>query len=175
MSLSGPPESVALSTPPGRPGPAERTRLWVPPRAGRAVELNPNDADSVAYLAHALTAGGQPEKSLILLEQAMRHNPHYPVVYLSFVGQAHFIAERSAEAIAAFTRARTRSPDYPTPHVMLAVLYSESGQMEAARRELAEVLRINPDFSVEWQLQNIPYRTEDFERIATSWRKAGLT
>ena len=56
---------------------------------------------------------------------------------------------RYEEAIAAYKRALTRNPNLLPAHLDLAVIYSELGREEEARAEAAEVLRINPKYSLE--------------------------
>jgi hypothetical protein len=57
----------------------------------------------------------------------------------------------------------------------LVVAYSESGQEAAARAEVAEILRISPDFSVEGARQRVPFKDpEVLERTLAALRKAGL-
>ncbi len=52
----------------------------------RAIALDPNDADSYAYHAQALTFAGRPAEALRAVEQAMRLNPRYPPWYLFELG-----------------------------------------------------------------------------------------
>jgi hypothetical protein len=52
--------------------------------------------------------------------------------------------------------------------IMMTVVYSWSGRDEEARAEAAEVLRINPNFSLEkWEKRANP-------RMVSALRKAGL-
>jgi len=61
------------------------------------------------------------------------------------------------------------------PHLNLAVIYSEMGREEEARAEAAEVLRINPNFSLEVARQVLPIKDPaDLERYLAGLRKAGL-
>ncbi|MBF8259203.1 MAG: Tetratricopeptide repeat protein, partial [Actinobacteria bacterium] len=49
------------------------------------------------------------------------------------------------------------------------------GREKEARKEAAEVLRINPKFTVESFMRNIPYKNpSDRDRTAQGLRKAGL-
>ena len=60
-------------------------------------------------------------------------------------------------------------------HANLAVVYSELGQEAQARAEVAEVLRLNPGYSLEAWRQRTPHKDPaDVERILTALRKAGL-
>jgi hypothetical protein len=58
---------------------------------------------------------------------------------------------------------------------MLAVVYSELGQAPEARAEVAEVLRLNPNFSLEVHKQRMPIKGPAvLERHIAALRKAGL-
>ena len=58
----------------------------------------------------------------------------------------------------------------------MAVIYSELGREEEARTEVAEVLRINPNFSLKVFKQRLPYKDPaEVERYVAALRKAGLT
>jgi hypothetical protein len=66
-------------------------------------------------------------------------------------------------------------PKLQFPHVMLAYAYSQSGQLEEARREAAEVLRINPGFTIEsWKSLEAFKYPKDIEHRLDGLRKAGL-
>jgi len=82
---------------------------------------------------------------------------------------------RYEEAIAAFKSALTRNPALLPAHVNLAVIYSELGREEEARAEAAEVLRLNPKYSLEVWRQINPYKDPaEVERVVAALRKAGL-
>jgi adenylate cyclase len=60
-------------------------------------------------------------------------------------------------------------------HLTLAVVYSELGREGDARAEAAEVLRLNPNFSLEIHKQRIPIKDPTvLERHLVALRKAGL-
>jgi len=56
---------------------------------------------------------------------------------------------RFQESISAFKKAIQRAPDNILPHIGLAATYSMMGREKEAGAEAAEVLRINPKFSVD--------------------------
>jgi len=58
---------------------------------------------------------------------------------------------------------------------MLAVVYSELGQATESQKEAAEVLRLNPKFSLEVLKQRSPTKDPTMlERSIAALRKAGL-
>jgi len=65
-------------------------------------------------------------------------------------------------------------PDTFGPHVGLAVNYIFLGRENEARAEAAEVLRINPKFSMEQYGKNIPVSPAFKDRWTKALLKAGL-
>jgi len=59
-------------------------------------------------------------------------------------------------------------------HVELAASYIYLGRENEARAEAAEVLRIDPEFSVERFLKGHPRDQSEKDRIAENLRKAAL-
>jgi len=82
---------------------------------------------------------------------------------------------RHEEAIAILKKAIARNPNYLIAHLNLVLAYSRAGQEEEARAEAAEVLQLNPNFSLETISQTIPQKDPAvLERALDAWRKAGL-
>ncbi len=141
----------------------------------RAIALDANFAEAYTWLGDILKFAGRPEEALGLIEKAMRLNPHYPPFYLFFLGEAYRSTGRYEEAIAAYKKALTRNPYLLPAHQSLAGIYGELGREEEARAEVAEVLKISPNFSLErWRLIS-PYKDlAVLERMLAALRKAGL-
>ena len=69
----------------------------------------------------------------------------------------------------------SRQPNAQWPHVMLAHACAQSGQLDEARAEAAEVLRINPSFTIEGIKCLTVYKDpKDAEHRLDGLRKAGL-
>ena len=61
------------------------------------------------------------------------------------------------------------------PHLILAALYSEVDKEAEAQAEAAEVLRLNPQFSLEVHKERAPIKDPAvLERHIAALRKAGL-
>jgi len=97
------------------------------------------------------------------------------LVALADVGAAYAVAGHYEEARAPLQRYLSRYPNFLPAHLMLAAVYSELGQAAEARAEAAEVLRINPKFSLEVHRQRMPIKDPAvLERHLADLRKAGL-
>ena len=74
-----------------------------------------------------------------------------------------------------FRECALRSPNQQWPHLALASAYAQLGQLEEARAEAAEVLRINPGFTIESYKRLVVYKDpKDTEHRLDGLRKAGL-
>ncbi len=105
----------------------------------------------------------------------MRLNPRPPVWYASYLATAYRLAGRTEEAITTFKGVTARTPKYLPPHLHLAAIYSELGREEEARAEVAEILTLNPNFSLEGVKQRWPFKDSALlERYLAALRKAGL-
>ena len=141
----------------------------------QAMALNPNFAESYVALGQILAHTGRPQEAIGLIETAMRLNPRYPAIYSFNLGLAYNLTGQYEEAIATLKRALNDTPFDLGIHLNLAVAYSELGREEEAQAEAAEVLRLNPQFSLEVMRQRAPYTEPAVrERLLTALRKAGL-
>ena len=90
-------------------------------------------------------------------------------------GTAYTLAGRPKEAITPLKQFLTRYPNVLRAHLTLAEAYSELGKDAEARAEVAEVLRLNPKFSLEVHKQREPIKDPAMlERHIAALRKAGL-
>jgi len=112
----------------------------------RGVELGPNSANAYDMLAQTLARSGEPAESIAPAEKAMRLDPRNRDLYLSELGYAYM--GRYDEAIPCFKKLGAHNNN-PFVHFYLAVDYFELGREQDARTEAAEILRINPQFSLQ--------------------------
>jgi TolB-like protein/Flp pilus assembly protein TadD len=141
----------------------------------RAVALAPNEAWSYASLAEVLSCIGRTENALEAAAQALRLKSIGADGHLADVGAAYAVAGRYEEAVAPLQRYLSHYPNILPAHLTLAVVYSELGQAAEARAEAAEVLRLNPNFSLDIHRQRMPIKDPAvLERHIVALRKAGL-
>jgi adenylate cyclase len=142
------------------------------PEAEKAVALNPNSADAHFYLGKVLSFDGRWEESVPEYKKAMRLNPIPPHNLLWSLGLSYAFSGQYEEAITWCEKAVRQAPDSLYARIMMTVVYSWSGQDEKARAEAAEVLRIQPKYTIKKSRYK---RKEDGERFDGALRKAGLT
>src|ERR687887_636464 len=118
---------------------------------------------------------GKSEDALQAAAQALRLKSEIADDHLGHVGTAYAVAGHYEEARAPLQRYLSRYPNILHIHLMLATVYSELGQAAEARAEAAEVLRLNPNFSLEVHKQRMPIKDPAvLERHLAALRKAGL-
>ena len=122
----------------------------------------------------SLNFAGRPVEAIPLFQKANRLNPFGPVAsYLNY-GSALWGAGRFEEAVLAYKKVIQRLPDNFLAHLGLAFTYSMMGREQEARAEAAEVLRLNPKFSVD-NVRTLAYKDQArIDRLIEALRKAGL-
>jgi TolB-like protein/class 3 adenylate cyclase/Flp pilus assembly protein TadD len=142
----------------------------------KAIALDPNSADAYAIFGgQVLVFSGKPEEGALLVEKAIRLNPIAPSYYLQMLGMAYRETGRYEESITACKKAIKRRPNNIFAHLILVAAYSMLGQEDTARATAAEVLRIDPEFSVEHFAKTRPHiDPANTARFAEALRKAGL-
>jgi len=140
----------------------------------RAFALNPNFVDH--RFAQVLTCAGEPARAIEALEANMRLDPFQPLIYSTgWMGRANYMLKRYRDAVHWCRESVSRQPRLQWPHVMLACAYAQSEHLEEARGEAAEVLRINPGFTIESSKRILTYKhPKDLEHHIDGMRKAGL-
>jgi adenylate cyclase len=141
----------------------------------RAIALDPNYADAYAILTGVLCYAGRPEEAFASVKKAIRLDPFPPTFYFYYFGLTCWMTGRYEEAIANYKKALYRRPTYELAHIGLTATYSSAGHKEDARAQAAELLRVNPEFSLEYLAKTIPFKTQaDTERFISALREAGL-
>ena len=139
----------------------------------KAIDLNPNDYISYRYIGAVLLYAGQPAKSLDWYNQVLEFDPYLsPGVYMN-IGIGHYLNGDDDQAIHWLKQAATKWPTFLGCHILLASIYAQTGQMDLAAAEKAEILRISPFFKLDFYgqaYQNPAHR----EKIVAGLRKAGL-
>jgi TolB-like protein len=136
----------------------------------RALELNPNDADSLALWAYFLSQIGRYDEAIERCTTAIRLNPYHPAWYLWVLGEAYYLTKRYKEALVPLREAANRNRK---ARWALVVTYAQLNQVGEARKILDELLAEEPHAS----LRREPWYKypEDEDHWLDGLRKAGLT
>jgi len=141
----------------------------------RGFKLEPNAADVVCIYAIVLLYLGRQEESLSFFQGAIRLNPKPPNTYLRHYAIALRDIGLYDESIAQVKKAIEREPRDLLSYIVLASAQSMAGREKEARAAAAEVLKINPKFSLEQIEKTTPHKDPAIKnRFIDSLRKAGL-
>jgi len=144
-------------------------------QAEHAIALAPNSAFVNFVLGTAFLHSERFEEAISYFKKSLRLNPIFPFSQcLNNFGSAYRFLGRYDEAIAAYKKLFQLYPDHLPGHANLAATYVMAGREEEARAEAAEVMRIDPQFSLKRFARSFPYRKELVEELVKAWRKAGL-
>jgi len=103
----------------------------------QAIALDPSDSWSYAYMARTLTFAGRPAEALQYVSTAMRIDPHFPPIFLSFQGFAQFGLERFEDAAASLEKATKLNPDDSSGLLLLGATYGHLGRKQEAMSAIA--------------------------------------
>jgi TolB-like protein/Flp pilus assembly protein TadD len=143
--------------------------------AERGVALDPNVADIYGWLGMIYRYVGRWEDAITAYEKGIRLNPIPPIFYLFGLGLAYGWTGRYDEGIAELKKAIQIQPDSPYNRMMAAAVYSLAGREEEARKEGAELLKLNHKFSLEKWGKSLKYKNQDDQkRLIGALRRAGL-
>ncbi len=141
----------------------------------RAVALNPGGTSVLVSYAASLAVAGRPKEAIPLFQKAIRLNPFGPSQLYRQFGEALRDSGRFEEAVSAYKKAIQLAPDNITAHIHLTTTYIWMGREKEARAEAAEVLRINPKFSVDSHAMMLSFKDQSVnDRVVAALRKAGL-
>jgi adenylate cyclase len=142
----------------------------------RALEINPNFAAAYGYLGSALAFDGQSDQAIRHSEQALRMSPHDPQNAIFNVGlaAAHYLAGRYAEAIGCARKAVQQRSGWTPGYRIYCACLAQAGQVEEARTTLDRLKELQPDISIAWIEQNVPYQPGPMAKFLEGMRLAGL-
>jgi adenylate cyclase len=141
----------------------------------RMIALDPNFAQGHSARALALMYAGEPTRAIEPFAMAMRLDPHYPDILLHFMAQANFSLGKYEIAAQQLLDRIARNPQTDASRMLLAACYGHLGRTEDARAIWADLLKVNPDFSLMQRERVLPYKNpDDFQRIVQGLAKAGL-
>jgi TolB-like protein/Tfp pilus assembly protein PilF len=141
--------------------------------AQRAMELNPMDGFTLAYMGFLLSYSGEWERGCALMEKARNLNPNHPGWYWF---PPFFNAYRKGEFREALELAlKVNMPGFWRNEFALAVTYGQLGEQELAQNAARELLAIRPNFNtIARQELTKWWQPELVEQLIDGLRKAGV-
>jgi adenylate cyclase len=140
----------------------------------KAIALNPNFTDW--RFGMTLLRAGEPARAIQVIEAHMRHDPLYVPIAAGQLGLARYMMKEYSQALPSLRECASRAPGMRQSHVWLAAGLAQLGRLDEAHAEAAEVLRIDPKFTIDstQRRQALFKRPEDAEHLLDGLRKAGL-
>jgi tetratricopeptide (TPR) repeat protein len=142
-----------------------------------ALSLNPNFALAHTYLATALCYLGQIDEGLAHIATSERLSPRglFHGINSLMRAVAYFFAGKHKEASAFARKSILESPGIVTGYRQLVVNYALAGEIDEARAALQILKGLQPELSLKWIEDWLPYRRErDRQKFIEGFRLAGL-
>ena len=142
-----------------------------------ALQLNPNFSLAQGYYGLALSYCGRWQEAHEAAQRAIRLSPRDPssAIYYGIAAYAQFVGRNYQQAIALAREAIRQRGDFTGAYRVLTVAAAMSGQAEAAAAALQELRRAQPNISLAWIANQLPWKLDaDREHYLEAFRRAGL-
>jgi len=142
----------------------------------RAIDLNPNFAAAYGYLGWALASAGRTDEGIVFSEQAIRMSPHDPqnVIFNNALAVANYLAGRYTEAVNFARKAVQQRDGMTSGHRILIASLAKADQLDEARATLRRLKELQPNVSIAWCEEHVPYTLDQMPKFLEGLRKAGL-
>jgi Flp pilus assembly protein TadD len=142
----------------------------------KAIDLNPNFAIAYGSLGRALVFDGQSEDAVNYFQKALRMSPHDPLIaiFYSGMGTANYYAHRYDEAIEWCRKGIRERPGYTAVHRILCASLAMAGRTEDTEAAAATLRQLQPNISIAWMEQHVPYTPRAMPHFLDGMRKAGF-
>jgi adenylate cyclase len=143
--------------------------------ADAALDLGLSDAIMLANLGSMLRYAHRAEEAAMVVERAIRLDPFHPPNYLEWLGDAYLLLGRYDDCIEVVERGIALDPDFVALHVVAAECHAALGNEEKARQAGADILRVNPRFTLKAFASYVPFtEASDLQLKVSLLREAGL-
>ncbi|MEJ2158191.1 MAG: tetratricopeptide repeat protein [Desulfobacteraceae bacterium] len=117
--------------------------------AERAIELNPNDANSYQKLGFIKLWSGQTDEAIAALRKSLRLDSHTRTNAWMHLGMAYYLKGLYGKALEALEDGLVKRPDFVGFHIVLAATYARMGRAEDAGRAADAVRHLDPFFEAD--------------------------
>jgi TolB-like protein/cytochrome c-type biogenesis protein CcmH/NrfG len=142
-----------------------------------ALQLNPNFSLAHGYYGLALTYCGRWQEAHKAAQHALRLSPRDPfsAIYYGVAAYAQFVGKNYHDAIGLSREAIRQRSDFAGAYRVLTVAAGMAGQIEVAAAALKELRRAQPNISLAWIANQLPWKLDsDREHYLEAFRRAGL-
>jgi len=127
-----------------------------------AVALDRNNAWAIRHLGVTFMLTGRPEPCIPYVEKALKLNPRDGFAYMN-LGKCHLLLGQVDEAMPLLRKAATMNPGLWMVHLKLAGALGLNGELQEARAELAQLVKLKPDFNSVARIRAwLPYKNPQF-------------
>jgi len=142
----------------------------------RALALNPNFAAAYGYLGWAVVFDGRHEEATEYFQQAMRMSAHDPLIAFFYAGMcaAHYFARRFDEAVEWGRKSIQQRLGFIAGQRILCASLAQAGRTEELHAAMARLLDLQPNVSIAWLEEHVPYTPRAIAHYLDGMRKTGL-
>jgi len=144
--------------------------------AGKAIELSPGGARAHFSMGIALQFSCKFEEAIPYFEEAIRLNPYPPGIYFRGLASVYRFVGRYDESLIQYEKALDLNPGDLFSNLGLTSLYISINRIEDAKHQAREVLRLYPNFSLEYFAKTLTLKDQSvINAMIENLRKAGLS
>jgi adenylate cyclase len=112
-----------------------------------AISLDPNNAGAIRQQGQLAMIQGKPDKAVPYIEKGIRLDPRSPNIWNAYLnlGRCYLFLGRNDEAVHFLSKARTIAPGIWYVHLSLAGALGLGGDIDSAKREIAEAVKLKPE------------------------------
>jgi adenylate cyclase len=147
--------------------------------ADRAIALNPNSADTLAWAGIFVTYANQGSPSqrsrgVAMMRKAIAMSPAYPTWYHFPIAWDYYYNDRYEQALSE-TR-KMNMPGYYWTRALVITIYGALGRPEDAKADIAALLELKPNFPKTMREETRKWNTPEhfISRNVANLRRAGL-
>jgi adenylate cyclase len=141
-----------------------------------AVKLAPRSSELVAYLGTIYDTVGRYEEAIVAYRRGMWLSQHFPPWIATNLGLTLCVTRRADEARKLLSGVIAHHPNYSRAYLCLALAYARLERIEEARRTAAELVRLDPLFTIAEWARNRPYTDRKvMDGLMADMRLIGLT
>ena len=142
-----------------------------------ALRLNPSFSPARGYYGVALAYCGRWEEGDREARHALRLSPRDPfaAIYYGVAAYSQFVGSNYEQAIILAREAMRLRPDFVGAHRVLTAAAAMTDQREIAGKALEELRRVQPNVSLSWLANEMPFRAKaEHDQYLEAFRRAGL-